>query len=133
MPIVKRDNNELRLNSILLLPKSHNPDYYAMLFKNTKSFFYGMQRPDLVEDLNYLIKKKIEEVMGADIQEVIITYKNLPSLNSFTRSKLVQYQNINIYKFQIQRWLDEIEEWLFQKVLELEPEIRFTLPAKTYI
>lgn len=133
MTLIKRDMNELRLNSIFLLPKDNNPNYYIMFFKNIKSFFYGMARPDLVEDLDFIIKQKIELIMGAEINNVLMTYKNILYLDGFTRSKNPLYQNLNIYKYSIQGWLDEIEQWCLMRVMELEPEIRFTLPAKQYI
>lgn len=133
MPLLKRDASELRFNSLMLLPKQNNPDYYTMLFRNAKAFFYGMQRPDLSEDLDYIIKEKIEKIMGANISSVLLTYKNLPTLNSFTRSKLHQFKNYNIYKYTIQGWLDEIENWIFQQVIELEPQIRFLTPARQWV
>lgn len=133
MPIIRRDANELRYNSLWLLPKQNNPDYYAMLIKNAKGFFYGMNRPDLVEDLNYIIKEKIEKTMGAELNNVLLTYKNLPTLNSFTRSKQTQYSKINIHKYTIQTWLDEIEEWIFRQIVRLEGEIRFTTPARQFV
>lgn len=133
MPIIRRDGNELRFNSLFLLPKQHNPDYYVMLFKNAKSFFYGMNRPDLVEDLDFIINEKIEKVMGTNIQNILHTYKNLPYLNSFTRSRQAQYSKINIYKYTIQSWLDAIEEWIFRQVVSLEGQIRFTTPARQFV
>lgn len=133
MPVIRREVNELRFNSLMLLPKQGNVDYYMMLFRNSKNFFYGMQRPDLAEDLDYIIKEKIEKVMGCDIQHVLITYKNLPTLNSFTRSKNPLYANGNIYKYTMQKWLDEIEEWCFRNIFDLEKQIRFTTPARQFV
>ena len=133
MTLIKRDNSELRFNSLWLLPKYNNPDYYTNLFKNAKAFFYGMNHPELVNDLNYIIKMKIETVMSCPINLVLITYKNLPTLNSFTRSKNPLYANLNIYKYTIQSWLDEIENWIFQKAQSLEGEIRFTMQPKQFI
>jgi hypothetical protein len=133
MGVIKRDNNELRYNSLWLLPKQMNPDYYGNLFKNAKAFFYGMNRYDLVEDMDFIINEKIEKVMGCPISLVLITYKNLPALNSFTRSKHPLYATMNIYKYTIQGWLDEIEGWIFREAQKLEGEIRFTIPAKQFV
>ena len=133
MPLIKRDINELRYNSIWLLSKEGNPDYYKALLKNAKAFFYGMDRMDLIEELTKIIKTKIENVMGANIQSILLTYKNLPALNSFTRSRNPLYADINIFKHTIESWLDEIEEWVFQQAIILEPEIRFTTPARQFI
>lgn len=133
MALIKRDASELRYNALFLLPKQSNPDYYVMLFKNAKAFFYGMKRPDLVEDLNFIINEKIEKVMGSPISHLLLTYKNLPYLNSFTRSKHPLYHNMNIYKYTLQTWLEEIEDWIFRQVTSLENQIRFSLPSKQYI
>jgi hypothetical protein len=104
-----------------------------MLFRNAKGFFYGMNRPDLADDLDYIIKEKIEKVMGTEISNILLTYKNLPTLNSFTRSKQHQYSRINIYKYTIQTWLDEIETWIFKTIMSLEEQIRFTTVARQFI
>lgn len=133
MPIIRRDINELRYNAIWLLPKDGNPNYYKMLFKNAKAFFYGMEQDQLIEELDIMIKEKIERPMGASINWVLNVYKNLPTHNSFTRSKNPIYDNMNIYKETLSNWLDEVEAWVFQKVIELEHEIRFTTPARQYI
>ena len=133
MNLIKRDNNELRYNSIWLLTKEGNSDYYRQLLRNAKALFYGMRRTDLIEELNQLIEKKIEKTMGTSINQIFIAYKNLPSLNSFTRSKNPLYADINIYKYTIEQWLDEIEEFVFQKAITLEEDIRFTLPSRQFI
>ena len=132
MGLIKRDVNELRYNSIWLLSKE-DPNYWANLFKNTKAFFYGMDREDLVKEMNEQIKTRIEEVMGTSIELVLYVHKNLPFLNAFTRSKNPLYSDINIYKYTITNWLTEIEQWIFQNVIELEGEIRFTLPSRQFI
>ena len=129
----KRDNNELRYNALMLLPKDGNPNYYKMLFRSAKNFFFGMRRPDLVEDLDYLIYEMIEKPMGTNINVFLMVYKNQPHLTAFTRSTNPAYQFVDIRKYTQQDWLDKIEEWIFKNVIELEEEIRFTLPAKTYI
>lgn len=125
MSLTRRDINATRYQSIFLLPKDNNPNYYTMLFKNTRAFFYGMQREDLVQKLDFIIKHKIEKIMGTSIGNVILTYKNLPTLNSFTRSRNPLYQNTNIYKYAMQEWFEEIEDWIFRNVTALEGEIRF--------
>lgn len=132
MGLIKRDVNELRYNSIWLLSKE-DPNYWANLFKNTKAFFYGMDREDLVKEMNEQIKTRIEEIMGTSIELVLYVHKNLPFLNAFTRSKNPLYSDINIYKYTITNWLTELEQWIFQNVIELEGEIRFTLPSRQFI
>jgi hypothetical protein len=132
MGIIKRDVNELRYNSIWLLSKE-DPNYWANLFKNTKAFFYGMGREDLVKEMNQKIKGDIEEIMGTNIELVLYVHKNLPFLNAFTRSKNPLYADMNIYKYTITSWLTEVEQWIFQNVIELEGEIRFTLPSRQFI
>lgn len=132
MGLIKRDVNELRYNSIWLLSKE-DPNYWANLFKNTKAFFYGMDREDLVKEMNEQIKTRIEEIMGTSIELVLYVHKNLPFLNAFTRSKNPLYSDINIYKYTITNWLNEVEQWVFQQAIELEGDIRFSTPARQFI
>ena len=84
-----------------------------------------MGRLDLIEELDLLIEDKIEKPMGANIQLVLYTYKNLPALNSITKSNNIDYEYEYVRKIDIKKMLDEVEEWLFQKVTEFEGKIRF--------
>jgi hypothetical protein len=133
MVLLKRDNNELRYNSIWLLEKRGNPDYYKQLIRNAKGLFYGLEREDLVKELDKYIKYKIENKMGAKIQYVLLIYKNLPYLNSYTRSKIIGNEWRDIHKYDLETWLDEIEKWIFQHVIVLEPEIIFSTPPRQFI
>jgi hypothetical protein len=133
MTIIRRDANELRYNAIHLLSKTGNPAYYTQLFRSARMFFIGMGRPDLVEDLEFMIREKLEKIMGVEINQFLLVYKNLPYLNSFTRSRNPIYSGINIYKFTMEKWLDEIEAWIFMNVIELEQDIRFTTPSRQYV
>ena len=131
--LIKRDNNELRYNAIWLLDKGTDPDYYKNLIKNTKAFFYGMNRSDLNRELDKQIHNLIERRVGVDINALLLIYKNLPYLNSFTKSRIAGKQDKYIYKFTIEKWLDEIEKWVFQNVILLEKHIRFTTPPKQHV
>jgi hypothetical protein len=131
MTILKRDNNELRYNSIWLLDKRGNPDYYKQLFRNTKAFFYGMNRPDLDLELDKLVHKRLEKWLGTSIQNILLVYKNMPYLNSFTRTKTINTREV--YKYDIERRLDEIEKWVFQTAITLEGDIIFSIPPKQYM
>lgn len=127
---LKRDLNEIRYNSILRLPKQSNAEYWFVLFRNTRNFFIGLSRYDLLEKLNFIIEEKIEKIMHSPISNVLHTYKNLPYLNSFTRSRNPLYREMNIYKYTIKEWLESIEAWIFEMVITLEGQIRFTTPAQ---
>ena len=131
--LVKRDNNELRYNSIWLLQKQGNSDYYRQLFRNTKGFFYGMGREDLIDEMNKVIYETLERKLGAKIDQILLTYKYLPSPNSFTRSKVAGKESIDVRKFDLERWFDEVENWIFKAVITLEPDIMFSLLPKQYI
>ena len=130
--IIRRDINEVRFNSLWLLSKQE-PSYYADLFKNAKAFFYGMGRADLVDEMEAMIKREIEQVMGSSIELILYVYKNLPYLNSFTRSKNPLYADIDIYKYTLTSWLNEIEKWVFQQAVMLEPQIRFSSRTQQWV
>ena len=102
-----------------------NPDYYEDLFRYFNSLCAGMKKTSYIIELKELIRVKIEEPMGSPLQSVLWVYKNLPTLNSFTKSKNPEYRNDYVYKYELKMWLDEIQAWLFDKLVDLEPEIRF--------
>jgi hypothetical protein len=130
MVLMRRDNAELRYNSILLLSKRDNPDYYKELIRNTKIFLYGMKREDLVLEFEEQIKDNIEKKSGSSIDYILLVYKNLPHLNSFTKNRLTEEY---IYKHELQKWFDKVEEWVFKKLMILEQDIRFVAPPKQWV
>lgn len=111
--------------SIWKLNPLANPDYYETLFKYFKSLCISMEEHETIEELDKIINEKIEKPMGTTIQLVLFTYKNLPALNSVTKSKNPEYQYEYVRKMDLKNWLDEIEEWIFKKMTEYEPRIRF--------
>jgi hypothetical protein len=131
MGIIRRDQNELRYNSIWLLTRQ-DPDYFFALIRNAKGFFYGMDRMDLINEMEKMMEDKIENIMGVPIDLILNVHKNL-TLKGFTRSKNPLYADINIYKYTITLWLNELEKFIFQNVTMLENSIRFTTPARQYI
>lgn len=131
--IIRRDNAEQKYYSLFLLPKDNNPRYFENLIRNAKILYYGLNRKDLIQELDYMLKEMIEKPMGTSIQNVLLVHRNLPTMNSFTRSKNPLYNQENVYKYTIQKWLDDIEMWIFQKAIELEPQIRFSAQPKQYV
>jgi hypothetical protein len=130
MSLIKRDSSEQRFYSLMLLQRDGNVNYYNQLFKNFRVFMLGMGRDDLVEGLEWRIKLKIEDIMGASIQHVLIVYKNLRTLEAPVRSKNPLYKWKYIRKYDLQKWLDEIERWCYEKIMEEEENIMFTAPPK---
>lgn len=102
-----------------------NPEYYEQLFRNFKSLVAGMGRTDLIYELNEKLHEKIEKPMGTTYQSVLYVYKNLPSLNAFTKSLNPEYPTEYVRKYTIKTWLEEIEEWIFNELVSLEPLIKF--------
>jgi len=131
MPIIRRDNNEMRYNSILLLEKNGNPNYYEQLIRNTKLFFYGLGKPDLVDEMQIIIEEKLENRLGRKYNHILFIYKNFRQLKSFTRPVNKPFEKI--HKYEIKIWLDEVEEWILRKVSEQEKHIRYTTTAKQWV
>lgn len=132
MTLIRRDVSEVRFNSLFLLSKE-SPNYWKDLFKNAKAFFWGMERDDLVKELDDMIETLIEKPMGSDIDTILNVHKNLPTLNSFTRSRNPLHLGENIYKSTITRWLNEIETFIFKTAMSLEGDINFTLSGKQWV
>lgn len=102
-----------------------NPDYYESLFRYFKSLAAGMNKHELIATLDELLKEKIEKPMGSSYQSVLYVYKNLPSLNAFTKSNNPEYPDEYVRKYTLKAWLDEIEAWIFDQLVILEPQINF--------
>src|SRR4030065_1333515 len=122
--VIRTSPDELKWFSIWQL-SPYMPGYYRQLFKYSTSLFRGLGKEELVQELETKITFIATE-MGRPIQYVYWVYDNLPALNSFTKSMNPKYEDGYIYKHTIKRWFDEIEDWVFNKIVELEPEIRFT-------
>jgi len=102
-----------------------NPEYYEQLFKYFRSLVVGMDKSELIYELNELLAEKIEKPMGASYQSVLYVYKNLPSLSAFTKSNNPEFPDEYVRKYTIKKWLDEIEAWIFEQLILLEPNIKF--------
>lgn len=123
--MIRDDINQYRWMAIYKLSE-FQPKYWQTLFKYAKSFFNSMQKREWVEELDKLIRKKVEIPMGSQVDMILYTYDNLPCLNAFMRSRNPSHEGFYVYKFTIEGWLREIESWIFQRIQELEPSIRFT-------
>lgn len=122
---VSYDINSEKWLSIFKLNALSNPQYYEDMRKYFNSLCMGMGRLDLINDLDHLIKKTIEEPMGSDWNVILFTYRNLPALNSFTKSRNPDYPAEYVRKYEIKIWLDRIESWIFEKLVGMETDIRF--------
>lgn len=131
--LIKRDNNELRFNAIWLLEKNDNNEYYENLIKNAKAFFFGMKRPDLSKELDEIIEEKIEKKIGMNINHLLMLYKHMKRIKSFTKCRNPDEEEKRVYKFEIKIMLDEIESWIFQKAITLEKQIRFSSTPRQHI
>ena len=84
-----------------------------------------MKREDLILALDNKIYEEVEERLGTNINMALYVYKNLPALNSFTKSKSASYKNDYVYKSEIKKWLENIEDWIFAQMVSFERLIRF--------
>ena len=123
--MIREDPNQYRWQAIYSL-NEFQPKYWHTLFKYAESFFGAMRRPELIDEMTKMIRVKVEIPMGSPIYLILYTYDNLPSLNAFTRSLNPAFEGKYIYKYTIESWLKEIERWIFQRIMEIEPTIRFT-------
>lgn len=122
---ISYDINSEKWLSIWKLNKFANPEYYETMRKYFINLCMSLQRGDLIEELESLIKDKVEDRMGSSWHMVLFTYKNLPALNSITKSKNPDYPHEYVRKYELRQWLDDIELFIFRKLVELEKSIRF--------
>jgi hypothetical protein len=132
LSLIRRDVNEIRFNAIFLLSKS-DPNFWRDLLKNARVFFYGMNQPELIKELDEMVEYLIEKPMGSDINTILLIHKNLPTMNSFTRSRNPLHTGENIYKSTITMWLQKVEDFIYQKAISLEGQIHFGITAKQWI
>lgn len=122
---ISYDINSEKWLSIWKLNKLANPDYYETMRKYYENLCKSLGREDLIQELNNLIQEKIEKPLGNKWQNILITHKNLPSLNSITKSHNPEYPEEYIYKYQLNEWLESIEKHIFNQLVQLEKNIRF--------
>ena len=121
---VREDINQTKYLSIWQL-SPFSPQYYRTFFKYTRALFISMRRRDIVEELDEKLKN-IESKMGTNIGYIYWVFENMPSLNAFTKSRNPKYQQGYIYKHTMAQWFQEIEDWVFENLIQIEPQIRFT-------
>lgn len=119
------DINSEKWLSIWRLNNLENPDYYETLRKWFNSLAMSMNEEQLIKELDYIIADRLESPMGNTWEVILFTYKNLPALNSFTKSNNPNYGSEYVRKYELKRILGEIEDWIFKKLVLLEPNIRF--------
>jgi len=118
------DINSEKWLSIWKLDNMNNPLYYETMIKYFKNICFSLGREDLVLKIDIFIKDTIEDFMGASLTAILFTYRNLPALNSFTRSRNPSV-NREIYKYELKMLLDDVEKKVFFWLIELEGSIRF--------
>lgn len=132
--LIKRDNNELRYNAVLLLEKEGNSVYYKKLFRNTKFFFYGLGREDLIKEMENIISEKVCSRTGKDINEVLSDYEGMVLKGrKFVLSGINVESRKYLMKKDLEKWLDEVEDWIMRKMTLLESHVRFTIPPKQWV
>lgn len=119
------DINSEKWLSIWKLNSLANPNYYETMKKYFVNLCLSLGLTDLADDFLFLIADRIEKPMGASFEAVLFAYKNLPALNSMTKSRNPDYPNEYVYKYELKNWLDSVETWVFEKLVMIEPLIRF--------
>lgn len=109
------------------MAQSAIPDQYRIACRYFRNICMSLDRYDLIEELAQLIKDKLEKPLGADVDTIQMIYKNMPYLNSFTRtqSEYVDELGSKIYKYDIKKRFEEVMDWMFTQLVQLEPSIRF--------
>jgi hypothetical protein len=127
MGILRVDPNSEKYRSVWLVGQSAMPNQYQTAFRYAKNIFLSLGRNDLIRQLDALIKREIEDPLGCDLNRAQIIFKNMPFLNSFTRtdSQYVDELGVKIYKWQIQQRFETIMDWVYQQMVYLEGSIRF--------
>lgn len=127
MPIVAIDPQVEKYRSVWLISQSPIPDAYRIGFRYFKNICMSLGRYDLIQQLDQRVLEEIERPLGVDLDTVQMIYKNMPYLNSYTRTQSAYIDELGtkIYKYQIKKRFETIMDWIFTQLVQLEPDIRF--------
>ena len=126
--ILRADANVEKYRAVWQISGSLQPNVHVTAIRYFKSICQALERDDLITELDQLIYLKIERPLGCDILRAEHVFKNLPALNAYTRtqSEFVDEYGSVIYKWQLNQSFEEIMDWMFRNLVQLEPDIRFS-------
>lgn len=122
---IKYDFNAEKYKLLYSMSKLSHPDYYQDLIRQFKSLAYSMGDEEGIRILNDKIYRTIEKPIGRPINVILMTYKNMPALNSMSRVYNEEAPKPYIYKYELKGLLDAIEDYIFERAQRYEGSIRF--------
>ena len=106
--------------------------YYLTVFRNGKSIFKSLGFEEEVKKIDDMIKSIIEEPFNRPLTAVLEAYELMKNRNSnyFIIGDVIDYKEVTTWE--ITQRLDYIKDYIFDRLTELSPLIRFTSNADLY-
>jgi hypothetical protein len=110
------------------------PKFYNNVFELSRQIFRQLGADELADELQQMIQERIEKPLDAHLHAILEAFYT----PKFYFSKLA-YCKVGtgidakeVTRYEIMVVLEEIKEWCFDKVSELMPNVRFTMPQQLY-
>lgn len=108
--------------------EADRPMYYLLVVRLARSIFMSLGYDDLVIEMDALIKEIIEIPLHADFVSIIHAFYNprfMFSKQAYTKiGDSIDYQEVTRYEIMMR--LEYVKDWIYDKIVELSPYIRFT-------
>ena len=112
--------------------ESDRPKYYINVVRVARSIFLSLGYQDKVELMYEVIKKYIETPLKTDFVSIVNAYDNprlMYSKKAYTRiGDSIDYMEVT--RYEIEKRLEMIKDWIFDEVTMISPNIRFTRQAQ---
>jgi hypothetical protein len=104
------------------------PMYYMYVVRVGRSIFLSLGFHDKAQELDGMIREKIEIPLKSDFGSIIQAYYNprfMFSKKAFTKiGDSVDYKYVT--RYEIGQMLEELKDWVYDEITEMSSLIRFT-------
>jgi len=113
---------------------STRPDYYMAVVTLGRSIFLNLGLVDQAKQLKDLMYEEIELPFQSDFSAVCTAFYHPKFMLSKKAYTLIKDGSVShkITRFEMQRRFERVKGWVFDSVIKLSSDIRFTRPAEIY-
>jgi len=123
---------QLFLNFFKLEPD--RPYYYLLVYRVARNIFISMGDEEKVTEMEDYIRETIEMPMEADFQSIIFAYYDMRFIMK-NKAYCVVGDSVTgqqITRLEIMRMLEKVRNWIYDEVIMMSHEVRFTKPNEIY-
>lgn len=108
--------------------EADRPMYYLLVVRLARSIFMSLGQDELVTEMDARIRNVIEIPLHTDFVSIIHAFYNprfMFSKRAYTKiGDSINYREVTRYEIMLR--LENVKDWIYDKVVELSPYIRFT-------